>query len=101
MTQAVQQVQAHTITIYQQEVSNSAVNLLPLSIVDHGEEGEPASKKSKLDVVEQVDLLEDETDADLELDQDDDVEESNKASSDMDDEMLPFPLTFNTSAAEG
>ena len=46
----------------------------------------------------QVDLLEDEADADLELDQEDDIEESIKASSHTDDDMLPFPLTFKTSA---
>ena len=101
MTQAVQQ--APAITIHQQEVTNSAVNLLPRSVEDHKKEGEPASKKIKLEVVEQVDLLEDETDADLELHQDDDIEESIKASSDTDDDMLPFPLTFRpeVEAAEG
>ena len=104
MTQAVEQ--AHTITFHQQEVTISAVNLLTQSLEDQKGEGEQASKKIKLDVVEQVDLLgEEETDADLELDQVDDVEESNTASSDSDDDMCPSDLQHlsrpEVQAAEG
>ena len=53
-----------------------------------GLEEEPASKRVKWELEEEVDLLDDEQDTVVELDDDDDT----------DDDLLPLPLTFNTSA---
>ena len=64
MTQAVQQ--THNATLHWQGVTDSAVIIT--HSFDKKMEEEPASKKIKLEVVE-VDLPEEETEADLELDQ--------------------------------
>ena len=71
MTQAVQQ--AHNATLHWQGVIDSAVIIT--HSFDKKMEEEPASKKIKLEVVE-VDLPEEETEADLELD----IDECYKAS---------------------
>jgi hypothetical protein len=50
--------------------------------------------------VEDFDLFwEEDAEVDIKLDDDDDdIVDNDKASSDTDDDMLPFPLTFNSSA---
>jgi hypothetical protein len=64
------------------------------------EEEEPASKRIKRELVEDFDLFwEEDAGVDIKLDDDDvDIVDNDKASSDTDDDMLPFPLTFNSSA---